>query len=517
MSDAKKKSRIPLLKSTGVVSALTLLSRVLGLLRDIVFAQWFGASSQADAFFVAFKIPNFLRRLFAEGAFSQAFVPVLSEYKSNKSPDEVRGLIANTAGVLNIILLVVTCLAILGAPALIWLFAPGFSQEPEKMSLAGELLRLTFPYLLCVANLALAAAILNAYGHFAAPAFAPVLLNVVLIASCWSASLWTVPIMALGWGVLLAGLLQWSLQVPFLLARHVWVWPRFNWRHPGVKRIATLMVPVLLGVSVSQVNLLLDTILASFLTSGSVSWLYYADRLMELPLGVFGIAIGTVILPKLSEQYHGEHSQEAFSKTLSWGLRMVLLVGLPAAGALCLLAEPIMVTLFRYREFTEQDVYQAARALQAYSLGVLAFMLVKVLMPGFYARQDTKTPVKIAIKAMLCNIVLNLVLIYPLAHVGLALATSLAAVLNATLLYRTLVKLSIYQPPVGGRMFIMKLVFASAFMLLCLWLCLPLTAEWLGASVWQRCLWLLGMVVMGLGVYVGSLLGFGLRVSVFRS
>ncbi|HAU14322.1 MAG TPA: murein biosynthesis integral membrane protein MurJ, partial [Gammaproteobacteria bacterium] len=434
-----------LLRSTGIVSLFTMLSRVLGLVRDVVVANVFGAGGGADAFFVAFKIPNFFRRLFAEGAFNQAFVPVLSEYRSQREQVEVRLLISYTMGSLGGVLMVISLMCVVFAPAVTFLFAPGFHDMPEKFDLASDMLRLTFPYLLLISLTAMLGSVLNSYGRFAIPAFTPVLLNLCLIGAALLVSpLMDPPIIALAWGVLAAGVVQLVFQFPFVRQIQLLSVPRWGWSDPGVKRILALMLPAMFGVSVAQINLLLDTVLASFLVDGSVSWLYYSDRLMELPLGVFGIAIATVILPSLSRK-HASQSVEAFSQTLDWAVRMVLLIGLPAALALVVLAAPLLVTLFQYGEFSAADVDRASLSLQAYGAGLLGFMLVKVLAPGYFARQDTKTPVKVGIKAMVANMVFNLALIVPLAHVGLALATSLSALLNAFLLWLGLRREGVYQ------------------------------------------------------------------------
>lgn len=509
-SESTRRPRAGLLRATGIVSLLTMVSRVLGLVRDVVLAQFFGAGLASDAFFVAFKIPNFLRRLFAEGAFAQAFVPVLAEYRETKDQAAVRALIASTTGLLSTVLGFLTLLCVLGSPALVWVFAPGFHQAPDKMALTADLLRWTFPYLFFIANVALAASVLNAHGHFATPAAAPILLNVVLIGSALIAPGFEEPIRVMGWGVLVAGMMQWLLQLPPLFKRRLLMWPRWNWQHPGVRRIGQLMLPALFGVSVSQLNLLLDTILASFLVSGSVSWLYYADRLMELPLGVFGIAIATVILPRLSQE-HASADQAGFAKTMAWGIRLVLVLGVPAGVALCVLAEPILTTLFQYRAFSPEDTLKSALALRAYGLGVVAFMLVKVLAPGFFARQDTKTPVKIAIVAMTVNMVLNLVLIFPLAHMGLALATSLSALLNATLLYFGLLRRGIYVHEAGGAWFLFFVLLSSGLMGLLLWWVTPATLVWFEASMLWRVSVLTGLVALGGGVYIAALLVLGVR------
>ncbi len=506
-----------LLRSTGIVSFFTLLSRVLGMVRDVVVAHYFGAGGGADAFFVAFKIPNFFRRLFSEGAFSQAFVPVLSEYRARRSLDEVRLLVAHTAGSLGGVLLLLTLVCVAFAPQVTYLFAPGFREATDKFQLSSDMLQLTFPYLMLISLTGFVGSILNSYGRFGVPAFTPVLLNVVLIlCSIFMAPYMDPPVMALAWGVMLAGVVQFVFQLPYLKPLGLLVRPRWGWQDEGVRRILKLMVPALFGVSVAQINLLVGSVLASYLADGSVSWLYYADRLMEMPLGVFGIAIATVILPSLSRK-HASQSTEAFSAMLDWAVRMIMLIGVPSSLALGILATPLLVTLFQYGKFSAEDVAQSALALQAYSLGVLTFMLIKVLAPGFYARQDTKTPVKIGIWSMVANMALSLALIYPLAHTGLALATSVAAFMNAGMLYYELRKEGAYRPGKGWLMFSVRLTTASLAMSgVLLWLGRDLSV-WLAWDWHQRVLWLSLMVVAGVVAFFAVLFAAGLRVRHLRS
>ena len=510
---SKPKRSGGLLRSSGIVGIMTMLSRVLGLTRDVVIANYFGASGSADAFFVAFKIPNFLRRLFAEGAFSQAFVPVLSEYRSQRDLVEVRQLVRRVAGSLGGILLLVTLLGVVAAPLLTILFAPGFYQaSEEKFQLASSLLQITFPYLLLISMTAFCGAILNSYERFAVPAFTPVLLNVVLIGSAVFLSQYMdPPIMALGWGVFMAGVLQLLFQLPFLAHLKLLPIPQWGWRDEGVRRILKLMIPALFGVSVAQINLLLDTVLASFLQTGSVSWLYYSDRLSELPLGVFGIAIATVILPSLSRK-HAQKSAQEFSSTLDWAIRMVLLIGVPAAIALVLLAEPLLITLFHYGEMTDKDVMMSAMSLRAYALGLVAFMLIKVLAPGYFSRQDTKTPVKMAMKAMIANMVFNLMLIWPLQHAGLALATTMSAFMNAGMLGWGLYKAGVYRLHDEWKMFLLRLICASAALIAVLLLLNHPVAAWLQADLATRGMWTALLVVAGMAVYLITLVAMGLRL-----
>lgn len=503
-----------LLRSSSIVSAFTLLSRVLGLVRDVVVAQYFG--TRIDAFLVAFKIPNFFRRLFAEGAFSVAFVPVLSEYRAQRSLEEVQLLVARVSGALGLALLAVTVAALFFADYLPWLFAPGFRQDPDKFALTGDLLRITFPYLLFIALTAFSGSVLNSYGRFAVPAFTPVLLNVSLIGvTLLGLDYFDEPLFALAWGVFFAGLFQFLFQLPFLAQLRLLVRPQVARHDDGVKRIGVLMVPALFGVSVSQINLLLDTVLASFLENGSVSWLYYADRLNNLPLGIFAIAIAVVILPALSSR-HAEQQAEGFSDTLDWAIRTVLLLALPAALALAVLAYPLMATIFYHGAMTAYDVGQMVMALQAYASGLVAFMMIKVLAPGYYARQDTKTPVKIGIQAMVVNMVLNLILVFPFEHVGLALATTLSSYYNAFMLYRGLKERGVYRPAAGWWAFGGKLMLANAGLLgMVIWMS-GASSQWLEWDSDDRIVHMAALVMAGVTIYVAILVAAGLRPSHLR-
>ncbi len=456
-----------LLKSTFAVSLMTLLSRVLGLARDIVIARFYSAGIEADAFFVAFKIPNFMRRLFAEGAFSLAFVPVLTEYKTSKTMQETRELINQTAGTLGLILVLLTLVGVVASPALVSVFAAGFLDEPVKFDLTADMLRLTFPYILLISMTAMAGGILNTWKRFAVPAFTPVLLNLSLIGcAIWLSPQLDVPIHALAWGVLIAGVVQLLFQLPFLYNLGLLPKPVWGWRQPGVQKIVKLMIPALFGSSVAQINLLFDTFIASFLVSGSVSWLYYSDRLLEFPLGVFGIALATVVLPNLSEA-HFKQGKQHFNETLDWAVQLALIIALPATLGLLLLAQPILSTLFQYGAFDESDTLMATLSLMAYSIGLPAFILIKILANAFYARQDSKTPVRIGIIAMLVNMVLNVVFVVYLiyfteipAHVGLALATSASAYANAGLLALYLRREQYLAPGHEFRMTLLKILIA---------------------------------------------------------
>jgi putative peptidoglycan lipid II flippase len=500
-----------MLRSTATVGANTLVSRVLGLVRDIFFARLLGASAGADAFLVAFRIPNFLRRLFAEGAFSQAFVPVLSEYKETESLEQVRGLTANVAGVLGGVVFVVSVAGVVAAPVLVLVFAPGFLDQPHKYALTVEMVRIMFPYVFFISLTALAGGVLNTYGRFGVPAFTPVLLNLSLIASViWLAPHFERPVLALAWGVLAAGVVQLVFQLPFLFRLRLLARPRVSRAHSGMRKIFKLMLPAVFGVSVSQINLLVDTLIASFLVTGSVTWLYLSDRMVEFPLGVFGIALATVILPNLSKE-HAKGSKDVFSGTLDWALRLVLVVALPAALGLMVLAGPVLATLFQYGAYSPSDVEMASRSLMAYSVGLLAFVYIKILAPGFYARQDMKTPVRIGVVAMLSNIVLNVALVFPLAHAGLALATALSAIINAGLLLRGLRAQRVYVPLDGWKLLAFRVLVANLVMVGVLWLVRGDLVAWFEWGVFERA-WRLTLIVLaGAGCYLAVLLLVGLR------
>lgn len=512
MTSTSKVKKSSLLASSLVVSSMTFISRIAGLIRDIVIASLAGAGGAADAFFIAFKIPNFLRRLFAEGAFNQAFVPVLSEYMQNKTKQEVKLLVDSVAGCLGLALIIVTLLAILAAPLLVWVFAPGFAADPVKQALTVDLLRLTFPYLLLISLTAFASGILNTWGRFALPAITPVLLNLSLIGcALWLSPYLPTPAHALAWGVVLAGILQLGIQLPMLGRLGLIPLPKANWGHSGVKQILKLMAPAIFGVSVSQINLLLDTVLASFLTDGSVGWLYYSDRLVELPLGVFGVALATVVLPSLSRGYAAEDTGQ-FSALLNWALRWVLLIGLPATLALVFLAQPLLVSLFHYGAMTDYDILMSSQSLKAYALGLLAFMLIKVLAPGYFARQDTATPVKIGIWAMAANMLFNLILIWPLAHVGLALATAASAFLNAILLARGLIKLKLLHLGSEWLGFVLRLSIALVALFIVLFFLTPEADYWYTANLTAR-LTQLGLIIgAGLATYFIALWLAGIKL-----
>ncbi len=521
--EAAGRSARGLLQSTAVVGGMTVLSRALGLVRDVVYARFFGAGLLMDAFFVAFKIPNIFRRFFAEGAFSQSFVPVFAEYDQQRERAEVQALADKVAGTLGLVLFVFTALGVVAAPILIAIAGAGWLLNPDaesaaKYDLAVQMLRFTFPYLLFISLTALAGAILNTYQRFAAAAFAPVLLNVVLITfAAFVAPNFANPGVVLAAGVFVAGVVQLLFMLPSLARVRMLPKPKWGWRDEGVRRIARLMLPAIFGSSVAQINILFDTLLASFLVTGSISWLYYSDRLMEFPLGVFGIALATVILPNLSRE-HAARSAAGFAAMLDWALRIVILIALPAAVGLFMLARPALTTLFYGGRFAAEDVSMAAISLMAYAAGLLGFILVKVLAPGFFARQDTRTPVRIGIIALLANMVLNVIFVVPWflsgvpgAHAGLALATSASAFLNAGLLYRALRRDGVIRHRAGWGKFLLRVTAAAGVMAMMLNYFVPAPVRWLEAGTATAVGWLLLTIAGGALVYLAVLFAGGLR------
>ncbi|MSQ72946.1 MAG: murein biosynthesis integral membrane protein MurJ [Betaproteobacteria bacterium] len=500
-----------LLKALATVSGMTLVSRVLGFVRDAAIARVFGAGMATDAFFVAFRIPNLLRRLFAEGAFSQAFVPILAEYKARMGEAETRTLIDRTATLLTLVLLAVSALGVAIAPIVIYVSAPGFSADPDKFGLSVAMLRITFPYILFISLVSMAGGVLNTWSRFAIPAITPALLNVSFIfCALVLAPHFDPPVMALAWAVFFGGVLQLALQIPALARIGLLPRPRFLHRDPGVRRVFLLMGPAVFGVSVGQISLLINTIFASYLENGSVSWLYYADRLMEFPTGLLGVALGTILLPSLSK-LHAEAAGDNFSKLLDWGLRLTLMLALPAAVALALLAVPLITTLFHYGAFAERDVWMTREALLAYSIGLLGLILVKVLAPGFYARQNIRTPVRIAIVTLLATQVLNAALIGPLRHAGLALAIGLGACLNAGLLYAKLRELDLFTPQPGWLSFTARVLCAVITMAAILWFAMGPSQWWLDAGGVGRTARLGWLVAIGAAGYFGVLWLLGFR------
>ena len=503
-------------RSTVIVSAMTMLSRILGLVRDIVLLNVFGAGKDFDTFVVAFRIPNFFRRLFAEGAFSQAFIPVLTEYKTGRTHAEVQILISRVFGCLTTFMSALTFVAMVAAPAIIYIYAPGFHDDPEKFALATDMFRLTIPYLLFMSLTAFASSILNSYGSFTSPAFSPVLLNLAMIAGAvWLTPYMAEPIMALGWAVLIAGILQLAIQIPELWNKKLLIPPKVDFKHEGVERIMKLMLPALFGVSVTQINLLLNTIWASFMQDGSVSWLYSAERMTELPLGLIGVAIGTVILPSLSAR-HAEQDQAKFRGMIDWAARVIMLVGIPASIALFMLSTPIIQALFQRGEFTLEDTQMTALALQCMSAGVISFMLIKVFAPGFYAQQDTKTPVRVGLMAVAANAILNVVFIgffklidWHAEHMALALASSGSALVNAGMLYFYLHKRNIFRFGAHWKKLALQFALANIAMIAALWYGLT----WYNGEVsqWIRVAEVIGLCVVGIAAYGIALIASGFR------
>ena len=500
-----------LLRALATVSSLTSVSRVLGLVRDVLFARGFGAELVTDAFFVAFRLPNLLRRLFAEGAFSQAFVPVLGEHKNRLGAQETRSLIDGVATLLFVALAITAALGVALAPLIVYVTAPGFAANPQKFDLTVTMLRIVFPYIALISLVAFAAGILNTWNRFAVPAITPALLNVAfIVAVVFFADAFDPPALVLAWAVVVGGLLQLAFQVPFLLRLGVLPRWKLNLSHPGVRRILKLMAPAAFGVSISQISLVINTIFASFLVTGSVSWLYYADRLMEFPAGVLGVAVGTILLPSLSK-YHADAKPEEYARLLDWGLRITILLAVPSAAALAVLALPFIATLFHYGRFTAQDAWMTQQALIAYSIGLVGMILVKILAPGFYARQNVVTPVKIGVLTLLATQAMNLAFIGPLKHAGLALAIGLGACLNAGLLYRTLRRHGIFVPQPGWPVFLLKVAASVAFMAVVLFTTMGESRWWLGAAWEQKVPAAAGLVALGTAAYAACLFAFGFR------
>ena len=506
-----------------IVSTMTLLSRVLGLLRDVVIANLIGAGATADVFLFANRIPNFLRRLFAEGAFSQAFVPVLAEYQKEGNLSKTREFIAKVSGTLGGLVSIVTLLAMVGSPVVAALFGMGWFRDwlqdgpdAHKFEQASLLLKVTFPYLWFVTFVALSGAILNTLGKFAVMSFSPVLLNVAMIATAlFLAPQMDNPDLALAIGIFLGGLLQFLFQIPFLKKAGLLVKPKWAWHDAGVTKIRKLMIPALFGVSVSQINLLLDTVIASFLMTGSISWLYYSDRLLEFPLGLFGIAISTVILPTLSRHHVNRDnanpdSLDAFHHTMDWGVRMILFLGVPAAIGIAVLAQPMILVLFMRGSFTLNDVSATSYSLWAMTAGLVSFMLIKILANGYYARQDTKTPVKIGIIAMIANMGFNLLAI-PFSYVGLAMASAMSATLNAYLLYRGLAKSQVYHFSRNNMWIFLKILLSSGLMGALLFWLSPSLNQWAEMSFSWRVAYLVGLIMAAAVVYLTALLLLGIR------
>jgi len=494
----------------GVVASMTLLSRISGFVRDVVLSYVFGASGVADAFFVAFRIPNFFRRLFAEGAFNQAFVPVLARYRAEDG-GALRTFVAVMSGNLGVVLLLVVVTGVLFAPALITVFAPGFWVDPERFELATGMVRITFPYLGFISLTAFAGAVLNSHHRYAIPAFTPVLLNVCLISAALSASLWAgEPVYALAWGVLLAGIAQLLFQLGPLKRLGLLLQPRIDFRDEGAHRVGKLLVPAVFASSVSQINALIDTMLASTLITGSISWLYYSDRLLELPVGLVAVALGTVLLPNLSRLKRAGDDR-GFRATLDWGVRMGLLFGLPAAVGLYTLALPLVSGIYMHGALTEIDALMASLSLQAFAAGLLPLVLVKVLAPAYFAEEDTRSPFRVGVIAVGVNICMNLALFRIMGHVGLALGTTCAAWANAALLARGLLRSGRLEVPRETVWFALRCLIGVAVMVIALAWLAPFRGLWLAAGVAERTLWLVGLVAAGGVSYLATVVLCGIR------
>ena len=504
-----------LLKALAHTSSMTLLSRILGFIRDASVAHVFGAGGLTDAFFVAFRIPNLLRRLFAEGAFSQAFVPILASARTRQGEEAARRLIDHVASALTVAVLITSILGVVFAPQVVALSAPGFAANPDKFAMTTQLLRITFPYIFFIALVSLAAGILNTWNRFWVPAFTPVLLNLSFIFFTLVAAPWfEQPIMALAWGALVGGVLQLAFQWPFL--HSIRMLPRFRWnlREPGLLRVLKLMGPAIIGVSVGQISLLISTIFASYLPSGSVSWLFYADRLMEFPTGLLGAALGTILLPSLVS-HHAAGDETRYSDLLDWGLRLTLVLTLPAAVAMAVAGIPLVSTLFLRGAFQAHDVLMVRNALMAYSLGLTGLIAVKILAPGFYARQNIKTPVKIAILVLGVTQLMNLLFMNLFQHAGLALATGLGACLNATLLYYGLRRRGHYRPRPGWWGFLARLAVALGTMALVLVFFQGEPSRWLTGSSLQRAAALVPLLAAAAAAYFAALWLLGFRLKDF--
>ncbi len=504
-----------LLKALATISSLTLVSRILAFIRDVLIARIFGAGAATDAFFVAFRLPNLLRRLFAEGAFSQAFVPIFGEYKNRRGHDETKLLVDHVVSLLAIILFVVTLIGIVAAPLLVYLTAPGFVQDSDKFNLTVTLLRITSPYIFFISLVAVAAGILNTYNKFWVPAFAPILLNLCFIGGAlWLAPYCNPPILALAWAVFVAGFVQLAFQVPFL--KRIGMLPTFrlSLKDAGVWRVIRQMGPAVFGVSISQISLIINTIIATLLVSGSVSWLYYADRLMEFPSGLLGAALGTILLPSLSK-LHADSNPAEYSRLLDWGLRLTFMLTLPAALALGMIAVPLLATFFQHGAFSAHDVLMTRNALVGYSVGLIGMLAVKVLAPAFYARQDIRTPVKIGIITLLATQVMNLLFVFWLQHAGLALAIGLGSCLNSAILFYLLRKRSIYQPEPGWGKFLAKIGVALLALGLVLWFGMGSEQYWLTTEGWARIGHLTWLVLAGIAAYFAVLWMLGFRLKDF--
>ena len=506
-----------LLGALAKLGSLTMVSRILGFVRDMIIARVFGAGDATDAFLTAFKLPNLLRRIFAEGAFSQAFVPVLAEYRQTKSPEATREFVQYVAGMLTFALTVVTAVGVLAAPWIIRATATGFGKNPDKLALAADLLRIMFPYILLISLSSFVGSILNTYHKFQIPAFTPVLLNVsFIVAALFFVPYFDPPITALAWAVFVGGVLQLVFQLPWLAKQGFLNLPKLDFKNSAVNRVIKQMMPAVFAASVTQISLVINTIFASYLQSGSITWMYYADRMTELPTGVLGVALGTILLPTLSK-YAGGRNPREFSKLLDWGLRLCCLLAAPAALGLAMLSFPLIATMFMNKGFTLNDAVMTKNALIACSFCVVGQIMIKVLAPAFYAQQNIKTPVKVAVFSLIVTQLMNIAFIVPLKHVGLSLSVGLGACLNAALLLTLLRLKGLYQPDAGWRRFLTKLAIALAVMCFGLWAAQSfMPMQWTDIRGWQKALQLGWLVLLGITLYFTSLALLGFRPRDFK-
>ncbi len=506
-----------LLKSLFSVSSMTLLSRIIGFIRDMLMAKIFGANHVTDAFNVAFKLPNLLRRIFAEGAFSQAFVPILAEYKENKTKQETNLFIQNIFGGLIFCLLFIVILGMIFTNAVILFTAPGFIKDETTFTLTTQLLRITLPYILFISLASLLGSILNTWKKFVIPAFTPTILNLsFIIFALFFKQYFHPSIKAMAWAVFVGGVLQLSFQIPYVLKLGINLKPRLNFKDNAVRRVLKLMLPAVFAMSISQISLLINTIFASYLPNGSISWMYYADRLMEFPTGVLGVALGTILLPNLSK-YASTKDYDNFSNTLDWGIRLCFILALPATIGIALLAKPITMCLFMYGKFSLYDVDMTANTLIAYSFGLLALIMIKVFTPGFYANQDIKTPVKIALIVLVITQVLNYFLINKFRHVGLALSISIGACINASTLIIVLIKRKLYIPKPNFSLFLLKVIVSVIIMALFIILTIKFIPfiSFTGMT-FHRIFSLCVVLLVAIKIYFISLYLFGLRTKDFK-
>ncbi|MBY0569830.1 MAG: murein biosynthesis integral membrane protein MurJ [Burkholderiaceae bacterium] len=510
-----------LLKTLASISGMTMLSRITGLARDILINSQFGANALSDAFNIAFRIPNLLRRLFAEGAFAQAFVPILAEYKVRQGEEATKALVDHVATLLTWALLLTCAAGIVGAPVILYVAANGLLDRPDVFNASVVMTRIMFPYIGFMSMVALAGGILNTWREFKIPAFTPVIYNLTSIAgSLWLSRFLEQPIYALAIAVFVGGVLQMAIQIPALVK--IGMLPRIGWRphtawqDEGVRRIVRNMLPAILAVSASQISILINTSLASKMVAGSTSWLASADRLMEFPTALLGVALGTILLPGLSKA-NADGDTTEYSALLDWGLRLTFLLAMPAAVALATIPEALTATLFHHGKFDDHAVQMTSHALISYGIGLIGLIVVKILAPGFYARQDIRTPVKIALTVMIATQLLNLVFVPLFAHAGLALSVGLGACVNALLLFIGLRRRGIFHPKKGWLMFLIKL--AAALMLM------AAVSSWMSDQIhWLamkqtpllRAGALFVLILVSASAYFGALAVMGFRPKDFR-